>query len=92
MQELVKVESFIDRVANPVTRGGVTTGSLIERGLLPANSPYKHSVIQGLASYPEGSLNSMAKIEAAIKAELEKAGARKAKTAEIRARIAARNK
>jgi hypothetical protein len=65
---------------------------LIEKGLLPADTPYKHSVRSGLASYPEGSLNSMAKIEAAIKAELEKAGARKAKTAEIRARIAARNK
>jgi hypothetical protein len=34
----------------------------------------------------------MAKIEAAIKAEIAKAGARKAQTAEIRARIAARNK
>jgi hypothetical protein len=34
----------------------------------------------------------MAKIEAAVKAEIVKAGARKAKTEEIRARIAARNK
>jgi hypothetical protein len=92
IQDLVKAESFVDRVANTVTRGGVTSATLIEKGLLPADSPYKHSVRSGLGSYPEGSLNTMAKIEAAIKAELVKAGARKAQTAEIRARIAARNK
>jgi hypothetical protein len=92
IKEIVKVESFVDLVANTTTRESVTSTRLIEKGLLPADTPYKHSVRSGLASYPEGSLNSMAKIEAAIKAELEKAGARKAKTAEIRARIAARNK
>jgi hypothetical protein len=92
IQDLVKVERFVDQVANTETRGGITSASLIERGLLPADTPYKHSVRSGLGSYPEGSLNTMAKIEAAIKAELVKAGARKAQTAEIRARIAARNK
>lgn len=92
IQDLVKVERFVDQVANTETRGGVTSASLIERGLLPADTPYKHSVRSGLGSYPEGSLNTMAKIEAAIKAELVKAGARKAQTSEIRARIAARNK
>ena len=92
IQDLVKIESFVDRVANTETRGGVTSVSLIERGLLPADTPYKHSVRSGLGLYPEGSLNTMEKIEAAIKAELLKAGARKAQTAEIRARIAARNK
>jgi len=92
IKEIVKVESFVDLVANTQTRGGVTSTSLIQRGLLPADTPYKHSVRSGLVSYPEASLNTMAKIETAIKAELEKAGARKAKTVEIRARIAARNK
>jgi len=92
IKEIIKVESFVDLVANTQTRGGVTSTSLIQRGLLPADTPYKHSVRSGLGSYPEASLNTMAKIEAAIKAELERAGARKAKTAEIRTRIAARNK
>lgn len=92
IQDLVKAESFVDRVANTVTRGGVTSAALIEKGLLPADTPYKHSVRSGLGSYPEGSLNTMEKIEAAIKAELVKAGARRAQTAEIKARIAARNK
>jgi hypothetical protein len=92
IKEIVKVESFVDLVANTATRESVTSTRLIEKGLLPADTPYKHSVRSGLAFYPEGSLNTMAKIEAAIKAELVKAGARKAKTAEIRARIAARNK
>jgi len=92
IQDLVKVESFVDQVANTQTRSTVSSAALISRGLLSADSPYKHSVRSGLGSYPEGSLNTMAKIEAAIKAELVKAGARKAQTAEIRARIAARNK
>jgi hypothetical protein len=92
IQDLVKVESFVDQVANTQTRSTVTSAALISRGLLSADSPYKHSVRSGLGSYPEGSLNTMAKIEAAIKAELVKAGARKAQTAEIRARITARNK
>ena len=43
-----------------------------------------------LGTYPEGSLNTMAKIEAAIKAEIAKAEAPRLRTAEIRARIAAR--
>jgi hypothetical protein len=92
IQEIVKVESFVDSVANPTTRVAITSARLIEKGVLPAETPYKHSVRSGLASYPEDSLNTMAKIEAAIKAEIVKAGARKAKTEEIRARIAARNK
>ena len=92
IQEIVKVESFVDLVANPTTREVVTSARLVEKGLLPAESPYKHSVRSALASYPEGSLNSMAKIDAAIKAEIEKAGARKAKTEEIKAKIAARRK
>lgn len=92
IQEIATEEAFIDRVANPETRNTITSAVLIQRGLLPAETPYKHSVRSGLSGYPEGSLNTLAKIEAAIKAELEKAGARKAKTAEIRARIAARNR
>jgi hypothetical protein len=92
IKEIVKVESFVDLVANTTTRESVTSTRLIEKGLLPADTPYKHSVRSGLAFYPEGSLNTMAKIEAAIKAELVKAGARKAKTAEIREKIAARRR
>jgi hypothetical protein len=90
--EIAQAESFIDRVANTETRASVSASLLISKGLVPADTPYKHSLVQGLGSYPEGSLNTMAKIEAAIKAEIAKAGARKAQTAEIRARIAARNK
>lgn len=92
IQDVVNQEGFIDRVANPSTRAMVTASILISKGLLPADTVYKYSVVQGLANYPEGSLNSMAKIEAAIKAEIAKAGARKAKTEAIKAKIAARRK
>jgi len=92
IKEIVKVESFVDLVANPTTRVAVTSARLIEKGVLPTETPYKHSVIQGLASYPEGSLNSMAKIEAAIKEQIFKAEAPKRRLAEIKAKIAARRR
>jgi hypothetical protein len=92
MQELVKVESFVDRVANPVTRSTVNSAALISRGLLVAEYPRRHSVVNGLSSYPEGSLNTMAKIEAAIKEQIYKAEAPKRRLAEIKAQIAARKK
>lgn len=92
MQDLVKVESFVDRVANTETRSTVSSNALIANGLLPSESPYKYSVVRGLGVYPEGSLNTMAKIEAAIKEQIYKAEAPKRRLAEIKARIAARNK
>jgi hypothetical protein len=49
-------------------------------------------VVRGLASYPDGSLNSLEKIEAAIKEQIFKAEAPKRRFAEIKAKIAARKK
>lgn len=90
--EIAKVETFVDRVANPATRSSVSAATLITKGLLPAESPYKFTVVQRLASYPEGSLNSMAKIEAAVKEQIVKAEAPKRRLAEIKAKIQARRK
>ena len=90
--EIISREDFIDRVAVTETRSTVRSTELISRGLLAADSTKKHSVIQGLASYPDGSLNSLEKIEAAIKEQIAKAQAPRLRTVEIRARIAARNK
>jgi len=92
MQDLVKVESFVDRVANTETRSTVSSSVLVEKGLLSSASPYKYSVVRGLGVYPEGSLNTMAKIEAAIKEQIYKAEAPKRRLAEIKAQIAARKK
>ena len=90
--EIANVESFIDRVANTETRSSVSANLLISKGLMPADYPKKLSLIQGLGSYPEGSLNTMAKIEAAIKEQIAKAQAPRLRTAEIKAKIAARKK
>jgi hypothetical protein len=92
IQAIATIENFIDRVANPATRSTVSSKVLITNGLLPAESPYKFSVVQGLASYPEVSLNTMEKIEAAIKAEIAKAEAPKLRLAAIKAKIATRKK
>lgn len=92
IMEIAKAESFVDRVANTETRSSVSATLLISKGLMPADYPKKLSLIQGLGSYPEGSLNTMAKIEAAIKEQIAKAQAPRLRTAEIKAKIAARKK
>jgi hypothetical protein len=92
VNEIISREDFIDRVAMTDTRSTVKSIDLISRGLLAAESTKKHSVIQGLASYPNGSLDSLEKIEAAIKEQIFKAEAPKRRLAEIKAKIAARKK
>jgi hypothetical protein len=92
IKEIIDFENFIDRVAVMSTRSTVTSTELISRGLLPAVTVYKYSAVKGLASYPDGSLNSLEKIEAAVKEQIYKAEAPKRLLAELRARIAARNK
>lgn len=88
--EIAKVENFVDRVANLQTRGSVSTQLLIQKGLFPVESPYKFTVLKNLASYPEASLNSMEKIEAAIKEQIAKAEAPKLRLEAIKAKIKAR--
>ena len=90
--EIAKAETFVDRVANPITRGTVTSTEFVKNGVLPANSPYKFSVVQGLARYPEASLNSLKKLQAVIKEVIEKIEAPKRRLAEIKAKIAARKR
>ena len=90
VMEIIKAENFIDRIANPLTRPGLTSTVLINAGLLSSSSSYKYSVLAGLQSYKESSLDSLTKIAAAIKAEIAKANYRKERTLEIKARIAAR--
>jgi hypothetical protein len=92
INEIIKLEDFIDRISVLDTRSTVKSRDLISRGLLPATSTYKFSVVQGLASYPSGSLDSMEKIDAAIKEQIFKAEAPKRRLAEIQAKIAARKK
>lgn len=89
---IISLEDFIDRVAVTDTRSTVKAAELVSRGLLPASSTYKYSVVQGLASYPNGSLDSLEKIEAAVKEQIFKAEAPKRRLAEIKAKIAARKK
>jgi hypothetical protein len=92
IQEIVEVESFVDRVANPQTRYSVRAIDLVSRNLLAADYARKQTVIRGLDSYDEGSLNSMAKIEAAVEEQKQKAAARDERYKALIAKIAARNK
>jgi hypothetical protein len=92
VNEIISREDFIDRVAVTDTRSTVRSTELVSRGLLSADNTYKYSVLQGLASYPNGSLDSLEKIETAIKEQIFKAEAPKRRLAEIKARIAARKK
>lgn len=90
--KLAGVQTFVDRVSNSVTRPGVRSSDFIVRKLMSADTPYKYSVVVGLQSYAEGSLNSMEKIATAIKTEINKAQQRRALTAKIKASIAAKRR
>lgn len=92
INEIINLEDFLDRVSVVDTRSTVQSRDLISRGLLSATSAYKFSVVRGLASYPRESLDSMEKIDAAVKEQIFKAEAPKRRLAEIRARIAARRR
>ena len=92
VMEIIKAENFIDRIANPLTRPGLTSTVLINAGLLSSSSSYKYSVLAGLQGYKEDALDSLTKIAAAIKAEIAKANYRKERTLEIKAKMAARQK
>jgi hypothetical protein len=59
---------------------------------MPADTPYKYSVVVGLLGYAEDSLNSMEKIAEAIEAEINKALQRRELTAKIRASIASKRR
>ncbi len=89
---IVKVENFVDLVSTPATQKNVTPKSLIDLGLVAASNPNKTSVALALKNGDAASLNSLEKIQEAIKAELASIQARKDRLAAIKTKIAARNK
>ncbi len=90
--KLAAVQTFVDRVSNVQTRPTVRSSDFIVRKLMPADTPYKYSVLANLQSYAEDSLNSMEKIEAAIKAEISKALQRRERLSKIKASIASKRR
>jgi hypothetical protein len=90
--KLAAVQTFVDRVSNVQTRPTVRSSDFIVRKLMPADTPYKYSVLVNLQSSAEDSLNSMEKIAAAIKAEIKKALQRRELTSKIKASIAAKRR
>jgi hypothetical protein len=90
--KLAAVQTFVDRVSNVQTRPTVRSSDFIVRKLMPADTPYKYSVLVNLQSYAEDSLNSMEKIAAAIKTEINKALQRRELTSKIKASIAAKRR
>jgi hypothetical protein len=90
--KLVSVQTFVNRVSNVQTRRSVRSADFIVRKLMPADTPYKYSVLANLQSYAEDSLNSMEKIEAAIKAEISKALQRRERLSKIKASIASKRR
>jgi hypothetical protein len=90
--KLAAVQTFVDRVSNVQTRPSIRSSDFIVRKLMPADTPYKYSVLVNLQSYAEDSLNSMEKIAAAIKTEINKALQRRELTSKIKASIAAKRR
>jgi hypothetical protein len=92
IEEIIKVESFLDQFSNVETRKSVSSDRFVKMGLLPASSKHKISVINGLKGRSESELDSIDEIKAAIAVELSAIQTRKDQTAAIKAKIAARKK
>jgi hypothetical protein len=92
IEEIIKVESFLDQFSNVETRKSVSSDRFVKMGLLPASSIHKISVINGLKGRSESELDSIDEIKVAIAAELSAIQTRKDQTAAIKAKIAARKK
>jgi hypothetical protein len=90
IEEIIKIESFLEQISNSETRRLVTADRLVKMGLLSATSIHKVSVINRLKARSESELDSMDEIKAAIAVELSAIQTRKDLTAAIKARIAAR--
>ena len=89
---IIKVENFVDLVSTPATQKRVTSKALVELGLVAVDNPNKTTIANALKKADAASLNSIEKIQEAIKAELAAVKERKDLLAEIKARIAARKK
>ena len=89
---IIKVENFVDLVSTPATQKYVTSKNLVDLGLIAASNPNKTTVALALKNGNVASLNTIEKIQDAIKAELVSIQARKDRLASIKAKIAARNK
>lgn len=89
---IIKVENFVDLVSTPATQKRVTSKALVELGLFAADNPNKTTIANALKKAEAASLSSIEKIQEAIKAELAAVKERKDRLAEIKAKIAGRNK
>ena len=89
---IIKVENFVDLVSTPATQKRVSSKALVELGLVAADNPNKTTIANALKKADAATLDSIEKIQEAIKAELAAVKERKDLLAQIKAKIAARKK
>lgn len=92
IEKIVDLENFVDRISNSESRPTITTTQLVSRGFIGADNRLKVSLTNALLNRDSFSLNSVEKIKAAIVEETARIQERAKRTAEIKARIATRNK
>jgi len=90
IEKIVEVENFVDRISNNETRPSITPGQLVSKGYIALDNPLKISITNALLSREAASLDTVEKIKDAIVAETARLQERVKRTAEIKAKIAAR--
>jgi hypothetical protein len=92
IEEIIKIESFLDQISNSETRRFVTADRFVKMGLLSASSIHKASIIKRVKARSESEFDSIEEVKAVIAEGLSEIQTRKDLTATIKARITARKK
>ena len=88
IQKIVKTENFVDKVSTPTTQRTVTTLELVQEGLVEASYKFKTTVLQTLIKKDAKSLDSIEKVQAAVKDALASIAAKKDRLVAIKKKIA----
>lgn len=84
---LVRTENFVDRVSNKSTQILISARDLVTENLVTVDYKNKRAVLSDILKQDASSLDSIEKVETAVKAAVAKVKARKDRTAAIIAKI-----
>lgn len=90
--KIVKLENFVDAVSTSEIHSATIAAQLVSNGFISADNRLKLSLTNALRSRPASTIDSVEEIKAAIVEETARLQERVKRTAEIKAKIAARNK
>jgi hypothetical protein len=88
--KIIKLENFVDSISTSEVHSGTIALQLVRNGFISADNRFKLSLANALRTRPASSVDSVEEIKLAIVQETARLQERVKRTAEIRAKIAAR--